>query len=1056
MLQICHANYLEDLADQLALDLFDKPSDALVPELIGVPGQAIADWLSLRMASNYGIVANVRRLLPAEIIWHLFRSVLSNVPSRNEFSVEVLAWRILACLDDKSFVLQHPPISDYLASGDLHNRWQLARNLGHLYGQYLIYRPDWILQWQYKDTKDWQGSLWNRLVSKGSDRHWLALYKEMHRSLKQHAYVRDRLPNRISLFALPALSGTYLEIMQELSVYMEVRIYHQNFSSGYWGEILSEKEREQLIAQSRGVSPAYLEAGNPILASMGRQGREQLLSLLELESKEIDKFREPSSRTLLGRIQRDIFAMEGENDLGGFLLNEADQSLQLHICHSMMREIEILHDQLLALLDDDLTLDTSDILVLIPNLALYAPHVEAVFGTARGKRYLPWSLTGKGMLDQPLTKCFINIFDLINSRFETDKVIGLLEEKVIANQFGLLEADIELIRKWVRNIGISWGADRPGVSDLGFNTGYQHTWRSGLDRLLLSHAVGEKPDLFSGVLPGMPLSSSEAQVVGRLCTFIEELIMLIKKSEVPRTVLEWVSVSNQILDRFFCIENKYEIEIRHLRDGLSEVAERATAGNYMNELPMTIYLDALKAQFSDKVSGKFMTGGITFAPLNHGACVPSRVMCILGLDDSFPRHDRSYSFNLIRQKPRFGDRRQRDEDQHAFLEALLSARQKLYISYVGRDVRDDSEKSASVLVREVINYASRICGTTFSTTNNGPLTVVHPLQAFSAKYFTGEDSRLFSYASEFLPNADSQISSPKELNLQSLQVIEITDVELENLIQFFCNPAQMLLRDRLNISLKRPRTWLPACEPMALDWIELKNLSEAAMQAQLKEESWESFIDRWHANGKLPSATPGDLVLAEAWSIATEIRFRLQQILPEKIQRDLMIDIHMERFRLRGTLRNVNDAGLLSYTFSRPSIYDLLRFWLSHLTLSASPEVNVTTSRMLIPGKTLVLSKVRNGAEFLQELAALYEEGMNQPLAFFPRSAWAYVKAAQDPNKAAQKEWLGSDYSRGEGDDPYYTAAFEDVEDSVLGSKFAILAKQILGPLRKHLIEESK
>jgi len=1055
MLQICHANYLEDLADQLFLDLSERPSNTLAPELIGVPSQAIADWLSLRMASESGVVANVRRLLTAEIIWYLFRSVLPNVPSRNAFSVEVLTWRILECLEDESFILQHPPIANYLASGDLHNRWQLARNLGHLYGQYLIYRPDWILLWEDKESKEWQGALWKRLVDKGSDRHWLVLHKEMRRLLKQHSHARDQLPDRISLFALPTLSRTYLDLMQELSIYMEVRIYHQNFSSSYWGEILSEKEREQIIAHSRGVSPAYLEIGNPLLASMGRQGREQVLSLLELESEEIDKFREPSPHTLLGRIQRDIFALEGENQLGDFVLHKEDQSLQLHICHSMMREIEVLHDQLLALLDNDLTLNTSDILVLIPDLGSYAPHIEAVFGTAGGKRYLPWCLVGKGMLDRPLIKSFLQIFDLMISRFEADKVIGLLEERVIAHRFGLVDTDIELIRKWVRDIGIYWGADFSTVNKLGFDTGYQHTWRSGVDRLLLSHAVGGRNKLFSGILPSAPLSSSEAEVVGRLCTFVEELIKLRETSEVSRAAVEWVEVSNRILDRFFLIESKNELEIRHLRESLTEVAERATAGNYRNELPLTIFLDALNNQLSSKISGKFMTGALTFAPLTHGACIPLKIICLVGLNDSFPRHDRSYSFNRIRQEPRLGDSRQRDEDQHAFLEALLAARQQLYISYVGRDVREDSEKSASVLVSELINYASRICGTAFSATDSGALTVVHPLQAFSTKYFTGEDSRLFSYASEFAPTESANISDPREFHLKLPQAIEITDVELENLIQFFCNPAQMLLRDRLNVSLKRPRIWLPVCEPMVLDWLELKKLSEAAIQAQFKEESWESFITRCHADGKIPPATPGDLILSDAWSRAAEIRFRLRQIPFEKSRSGLTIETHIKRFRFRGTFQNVNSLGLVSYIFSEPKIYDLLRFWLSHLTLSASPHENVTASRMLTPGRTLVLHEIKNAADVLEELASLYEEGMNRPLAFFPRSAWAYVKAAKDPNRAAQKEWLGSDYSRGEGEDPYYAAAFEGIEDSVLGSEFTMLAKKILEPLRNNLAEES-
>ena len=85
--------------------------------------------------------------------------------------------------------------------------------------------------------------------------------------------------------------------------------------------------------------------------------------------------------------------------------------------------------------------------------------------------------------------------------------------------------------------------------------------------------------------------------------------------------------------------------------------------------------------------------------------VPFRVVCLVGMNDTaYPRHDRAPGFDLIAQDPRPGDRTTRDDDRYLFLEALLSARDVFYLSYVGRSIRDNSPIPPSVLVSELLDY----------------------------------------------------------------------------------------------------------------------------------------------------------------------------------------------------------------------------------------------------------------------------------------------------------------------------------------------------------------
>jgi exodeoxyribonuclease V gamma subunit len=1056
MLHLCHGNQLEDLADRLVLDLARPANAVLAPDLIAVSGQGIARWLSLRFAHQQGISANTLWQFPAELLWNLFRAVLPDIPGTNAFSADALAWRVLNILNDEEFVRAHLPLSHYLESGDPKQRWQLAQRLGRLYEQYLVYRPDWIRHWQHQAAENWQGALWRQLIDTGNDRHWLIAQQEMLRCLSSDPSAVTRLPERISLFALPTLSPAYLDLLQVVSKHIDVAIYHQNFSRGYWTDIISEKERARLIVDGGEIADQYLDTGNSLLATMGRQGREQLAGLLQLEALETEVFRSPPSGALLGRIQSDIFELQEHEGSQLFELKPDDNSLQLHCCHSIMREIEVAHDQLLGLFQADHTLEPADVLVLVPEIDVFAPYIDAVFGSATGNRYVPWHLVGRGLADaSPLVEAFLALLDLPFSRFEADKVTALLDRPALRRRFGLVEADAEQVQRWVRELGICWGIDIGDMAELEFSTGGRHTWRAGTDRLLLGHAMGEAGALFSGVLPRAPSDGSEAQTAGRLRTFLEQLIELRTDLDSSRTIVSWIEVANQALDHFFQVEDDDEVEAYRLREHFTAIAKVTAVAEFDTEVPLVVFRDALIAQISGTTSGQFMTGAVTFAPLTQGRCLPTRVMCLLGMNnEAFPGRETKYSFDQIKDQPRPGDRRRREEDRHVFLEALLAARERLYISYVGRDVRDDSEKPPSVFISELLDCIDSMCKANGNVSPSSALTIVHPLQAFSARYFNKEDEKLFSYATDLIPLESARAVQSRPLLASVLPSIESQITALETVAQFFANPARMFLRDRLGILLVRRDGQLPTREPVALDFIARRNLAEAALQARLAGEPHEPFVARLQASGKIPAGAPGDLLLEMAWQQVAELAPRLTTLLSTINPEPVIVDATVDGIRLQTSLDNVTSEGLICHSVGKPGPHDLLNFWLSHLALNASAGVALGCSRMLTPDKTVTFRPVGNALEILGNLVSLYREGMTRALAFFPRSAWAYVSTTGNPETASARAWQSSEYKVGEGDNMYYTLAFRDTWDSVLAGEFPRLAARVYDPLRDHLVEE--
>lgn len=85
--------------------------------------------------------------------------------------------------------------------------------------------------------------------------------------------------------------------------------------------------------------------------------------------------------------------------------------------------------------------------------------------------------------------------------------------------------------------------------------------------------------------------------------------------------------------------------------------------------------------------------------------IPFKVVCLLGMNDGiYPRALPPLGFDLMSAQPKRGDRSRRDDDRYLFLEALMSAQSRLYISYIGRSIQDNSERFPSVLVQELVDY----------------------------------------------------------------------------------------------------------------------------------------------------------------------------------------------------------------------------------------------------------------------------------------------------------------------------------------------------------------
>jgi exodeoxyribonuclease V gamma subunit len=1047
MLTLFHSNRQEVLITQLAeLTRHGRPTP-LSAETIVTQSPGMARWIAIQLAQRLGVAAHYEFPLPSSFFWNLFTRQFPELGETSGYDKPVLTWRIIKrlpnLLDREAFA----PLARYLAEDGSDRRYhQLARRIADVFDQYLIYRPEMILEWDRGEGEGWQPVLWRELVEDTGGRpHRAGLLQGFIDNCRAGRLDASRLPHRLSFFGIPTLPPAYLQLLQCLAEHTEVNLFLLNPSPRYWGEIVDEKliahKRRKLVLSGDGEAD-HLEVENRLLASLGKQGKQFLTALTELQGEEVETFIEGHDDTLLGRLQQDIFELE-ETRLSEMA---ADDSLGLHSCHSPLREVEVLHNTLLERFNADPTLQPEDVIVMTPDVETYAPYIEAVFGAAQGNQHIPWSISDRTPHgEHPAVRAFQSLLDVASGRFAINEVLSLLESPNISRRFGLELDDLARLRHWLHDSGVRWGLDERTRDKEAIPHG-GHTWSFGLRRLLLGYALPPDATLYKGIAPYPDIEGQAALALGRLIRFLELLERLQQRLKGSYPAGEWMEIINDSLKTFFHADDDTDTALQWVREAMAELARHQHEAGYDRPIDLQVVRDVLNAALDNAQSDtRFLNGRLTFCTLLPMRSLPFRVVAMIGMNDgAFPRPQHPMGFDLIALHPRAGDRSRRDDERYLFLEALISARDALYISYVGRDIRDNTERNPSVLVAELLDTLEYCYGKPLRE----QVLTEHPMQPFSPRNYADLPG-LYSYDADWLRGLTSPHQGVPVFNDTPLATEhDLDEIDLEQLIAFFDNPSRAFLQQRLQIGFPREEEALQDDEPFAMNALERYFLQEELLDHALAGE--DDIYELLEARGELPAA-PFDRLSYEAMrdNVASLITHLAGAVSDSPTKRE--IELSLEATTLRGVLRPLHHGELVRARPAELKAKDRLRNWIYHLAHCAASDTPVK-SHYYGKDRKLEYQYVADAAKQLSELVSLYREGLTRPLPFFPETSW---HSAHDKPGEASKAWQKDDYNsrKSESEDDYIALAMRGRDP--LDEEHQQLAKRIYAPLMAAL-EESK
>lgn len=1085
LFHIYSSNRQEILLDHLVEILRSPLPNPMATEYIMVQHQGIQRWLSIQLALKKGILANTRFLFPNEVVELAFKKVIPGYGKA--LGVEHLQWRLF----EKLLTLPNDSAFDILRRYQGENRedsaFQLAGNLAALFDQYEMFRPEMLHQWEEGQEEHWQARLWRSLPEETRVSTKPFILTRFWEELSQHEPPTGELPQRISIFGISYLPPLHLEVLKGLSRFVEIHFYFLNPCKYYWGDILSDKKTLQILSRKKGFSEneLHLDRGNRLLSSFGQYGQDFFNLLFEKElTEEPDLFLPnplsehlPERSSLLQQIQSDIYHLteggKSEEAQGNPLILDwqKDDSLRFHSCHSRMREVEVLQDQLLRIFQEANTAP-EDVLVMTPEIEEYAPIIQAVFGNdPNDSNYVPYAIADRVFLQKStIVQFFLNLLDMPKSRYTLPDVLAPFQSDSVKLRFQLEDTELDLIQRWLKAVNIRWGIDAAFRESKGVPPTYEHTWEFGIDRILTGFAIpGKEQTLIQErrtqewILPFDDIEGSNALGFARFLDYFEALTQLVRPGEMNLlenlTLDEWAQRLENILTNFFAETPDWESELLTLRDAFDKLASIQTETEFGEKVNVDIIRSYLQSELSGILQqGGFLGHGITFCSMKPMRSVPFKVIVLLGMNDkAFPRIDRTVSFDLSGPYLR-GDRSVKGEDRYLFLEILLSAREKLYCSYIGQNIKDNTPLSPSTVLGELIDYVKETYPT--AREREAKLITRHPLQAFNTAYFKGANSTLFSFSQENFQAAKTFSTAPQTVSQSLEQSLSEPDaafftLRIAELIQFFTNPAKYLFQHRLGIFLQAEESLPEENEPFQLDNLSSYLLEDSLIQAFMQEpeadlaQKAENVQKLSRSKGELPHAIAGKLLFKGLEKQVTAVFTELQPFFADTPLEPYAYDIAVGKFRLRGTIYTAREGSLLRFRPSGIKFKDRFTSWLEHLILNyARPEGYPLVSTLIGTDKKANrleiyrTEAIADAQAQLQTILEIYEKGLVQPLAFFPRSALAYMdeyqKFGSDTDetikkaKAAQKAlaiWQGDFNPFMESEEnPYFSHCFAGLD----------------------------
>ncbi len=961
---------LELLSKKFAQTIKKKKKFPLAKDHILINSAGMQKWLSLEVTSENSIFTSASFLFPEQLTTLLYESISGEKRKASPFNAESLKWSILEIFSNPEKFSSAKYFNKYTENDSVKTA-QLSIKIADLFDQYTIFRPKMIERWEkdelfYKNDKNekYQSELWREVKKKSG-----SAFMDRSRLLRyiaeniEKAAEDGKIPfETLYVFGVSILPPYYVELLKIISKHISVEAFLLNPSNEYWGDAFSDKEKLK-----KGIE----ERSNKLLENMGMAGRYFFDSIAELESSgDILVSENIEKETILTAIQKDIQSFTetiAEEKI-------SDDSIKFISCPGPMREMEIAFNHLLKNIESGMK--PHEIAVMAPDISVYAPYIDAVFGTCESKLTIPYTIADLSPQNESgITKIFLSICDIAERDFLPEEIINIFENINVLSAFKVKEKDVHILREWIKSSGIRRN-ENPDISEI------SGTWETGIKRMLLGYAFDDtdykiEPSFF----PYDQIEGLQASVLGSFLDFYETFTDFRKRTLVKKELSQWIDILNALIEKIFVKNDETLREINYLETMLASFAFEAETSGFNSFISFSSLKEFIKKYTSAESSGSgFISGGVTFCSMKPLRAIPFKMIYLIGINsDSFPRKQHKPTFDIISSHPEKGDRNSRESDRYLFLETIMSAREKLYISYKGINVNNGTVSLPSPLAEEL-----KDCISEKYSKEELKITETHPLQPFDKKYFI-KTSSLFTYFEENWPASEKK--ERKDTIIKEIPD-DLKNINAETFADMFADPAKFFLCSRLGIKKDYEEKPFPKYEIFKMDSLDTYSLKQGFLDRISKGHTINTLYGKLKLDSKIPYGALGKTVVKktfESMSLMLDTLVRYQSGTKNKIKLNNILLGNGENITVSGFIDNIYETGLVTGRPAKaPKEKDIIKLWIYHLLANYEKEMRsfFISEEKVVSFKSLTKSEA---AYELNNLASLYIEGCRDYLLFHPK-----------------------------------------------------------------------
>lgn len=1100
MFIVYHSNSLE-LFMRLVIDKMSncRLSNPMQSELMLIDNKMIEKWIEIELSSYFGISANIIFMNIKSFMQKISDDILFADFKICDFSYDSMYWQFMNILPKLCIHKNCSIVQKYLVN-DIKQRkcGQFSMRIANLFSKYLIYRLDWLETWRTNkviDTLDtehqmWQSEIWRMLLSL-QRKHIQYVSDEFNPlerciCLLQNCFYDidcNGLPSRIFVYALTSMPPIYWKILNLLSY--KINIYAwiidpgiNNWNGCYYKNGLNFKQKAHFsyisnISQSLKLSDKQYNLS--LVNLWGSFGRDTLFLLNQLQDLCcIKAFVIPRTNSILHMLQRDILEDRTLSDILNLTVNQytsenikinkekhiiayEDQSITIHSCHYVQREIEVLYDNLLCMLSNDPTLLPGDIMVMAPNISCYKSAIKNIFNNIFD-RSLPFSISSNSEYTSPVISRIFQVLNIWNSRFTSEEILLFLSTSSILLKFDINMQEIELIRTWIIESGIRWGLDQNTMKIFDVPVTDQNTWYFGLRRMLLGYAMNSQDGLWKNVYSYDYVNEEYIGIISKLGKFFNVLKKWRDRLSCSYVLQKWIPCIQEIIDDFFDCANLNAEENKMLfllKADWINILESGIRSGYSRKINVVVLRDQLKFKFKrNKTNCQFLPNVINFCDITSVCCIPCKVLCIIGMNaDVFPRKTSACDFDLILKEKRLGDYNIYNKDYYTFLLACLLPKIRLYISFINNTaIRYNAViENSSTLIDELLEYIAR----NFCLIKDKNLSIKDNLKNLRKHLFYQHSYTPFDF-SNFIVNSKGQSYAKEWADVASATYIDTNSVVgwnsfktslpekssvfvivLQDLYSFYQHPIRTWFQKRLGVYFNLNKyNELINDEPFSVRHMDRFLLNTKLVSCIIQKKSIEVLFQESYAAGILPYGSFGKIYWNSQYEQMNNLASQINMYYSNEIYK-LDVDLMCNKIKLVGKLNIIQKNGLIRWKAAHINMRDCFLLWLEHLiycSIGGSGDSRLFGVNTICHFPNIVRSVAKN---LLSLLIDGYCLGMNMPLMLLYRSGGVWMDFIFDrknntvssdrtqQKKACQqliKAWQGvpgTCFAVGEYHDPY-------------------------------------